>query len=79
MCNDRRAGSELHDRIESWVNVGGNARGRPMNSLRILVVEDDILISMLLAEVLIGMGHEVCAIATTKADAVAAADRCKPG
>ena len=46
--------------------------------LRILVVEDDALIGILLAEVLVGMGHEVCAIEANEADAVAAAARCSP-
>jgi len=49
-----------------------------MKALRILVVEDDALIGMLLAEVLAEMGHEVCAIEANEADAVAAAARCGP-
>ena len=49
-----------------------------MKALRILVVEDDPLIGMLLAEVLEGLGHEVCAIEANEADAVAAAARCSP-
>jgi two-component system, response regulator PdtaR len=49
-----------------------------MNALRVLVVEDDALIGMLLAELLAGMGHDVCAIEATEAQAVAAAIRCKP-
>jgi CheY-like chemotaxis protein len=49
-----------------------------MKPLRILVVEDDALIGMLLGEVLVGMGHEVCAIEANEADAVAAAARCRP-
>jgi CheY-like chemotaxis protein len=50
----------------------------PMDALRVLVVEDDALIAMLLAEVLAAMGHEVCATAATEADAVTAASRHKP-
>lgn len=46
--------------------------------LRILVVEDNALIGMLLTEMIIAMGHEVCAIATTEAVAIAAAARHKP-
>lgn len=46
--------------------------------LRILIVEDDAMIGMHLAEVLEEMGHEVCAVQATEADAIAAADRCKP-
>jgi len=49
-----------------------------MSALRILVVEDDALIGMLLAELLGEMGHDVCAIEATEADAVAAAARCRP-
>jgi DNA-binding response OmpR family regulator len=49
-----------------------------MDPLRILVVEDDALIGMLLAELLAHMGHDVCAIEATEADAVAAAIRYKP-
>jgi CheY-like chemotaxis protein len=49
-----------------------------MRSLSILIVEDEALIAMLLAEVLAGMGHEVCAIASTEAEAVAAAARHAP-
>ncbi len=49
-----------------------------VKALRILVVEDDALIGMLLAEVLEGMGHDVCAIEANEADAVAAAARCSP-
>jgi DNA-binding response OmpR family regulator len=46
--------------------------------LRIVIVEDDALIAMDLADLLIGMGHDVRAIAGTEAEAVAAAIRCKP-
>jgi two-component system, response regulator PdtaR len=49
-----------------------------MTALRVLVVEDDALIGMLLAEMLEEMGHDVCAVAFTQADAVTAAARCKP-
>jgi len=49
-----------------------------MGALRVLVVEDDAMIGSLLAEMLAGMGHDVCAIEATEADAVTAAGRCKP-
>ncbi len=49
-----------------------------MRSLRILIVEDQAVIAMLLAEVLGGMGHDVCGIAYTEAEAVAAAARHDP-
>jgi CheY-like chemotaxis protein len=44
-----------------------------MLPLRVLVIEDDALIVMLLAEVLSAMGHKVCATASTPAEAIAAA------
>jgi CheY-like chemotaxis protein len=47
-------------------------------SLRILIVEDEPLIGMLLGEMLELMGHEVCAIEATETAAVSAAARCKP-
>ena len=48
-----------------------------MRALRVLVVEDNAIIGML-AEVLAWMGHDVCAIEATEADAVTAATRCGP-
>ena len=50
----------------------------PTKALRILVVEDGALIAMLYADLLVEMGHVVCAIETTEAGAVAAAARHKP-
>jgi two-component system, response regulator PdtaR len=50
----------------------------PMTSLRILIVEDDALIAMVLEELLATMGHEVCDTTATQIDAVAAAARLKP-
>jgi CheY-like chemotaxis protein len=49
-----------------------------MKALRVLVVEDDVLIAMLLANLLEGMGHAVCATAATEAEAVIAAARHRP-
>ena len=49
-----------------------------METLRIIVVDDDRLIGPLLGEVLSGMGHVVCAIEATEAGAVAAAGRLRP-
>lgn len=46
--------------------------------LGIVIVEDDALIAMDLADLLIGMGHDVRAIAQTESEAVAAALRCQP-
>ena len=44
-----------------------------MKPLRILVVEDDVMIGGLLAETLEDLGHFVCAVETNAANAVAAA------
>ncbi len=49
-----------------------------MTLLRAIVVEDDAVIGMLLAETLEGLGYEVCAVEATEAGAVAAAARCRP-
>jgi CheY-like chemotaxis protein len=44
-----------------------------MTALRILVVEDNAIIAMLLAEMLVSMGYEVCATEDTEVGAVSAA------
>ena len=49
-----------------------------MQALRVLVVEDDTITGMLLGELLKAMGHVVCAIESTEANAVTAAARCRP-
>jgi len=49
-----------------------------MEKLRILVMEDEALISVFLAELLEEMGNEVCGIATTETAAVEAARKYKP-
>jgi CheY-like chemotaxis protein len=49
-----------------------------MNPLRVLVVEDNAVIGMLLSLTLEAMGHEVCAVEATEDGAVAAALRCSP-
>ena len=57
------------------------SRGSPkeaMKPLRILVVEDDLMIGPLLAEMLEELGHVVCAVEVDAAAAVAAARRCHP-
>ena len=50
----------------------------PTGSLRILIVEDNDLISILLEDVLTDLGHTVCATATTEAQAVTAARQHRP-
>jgi CheY-like chemotaxis protein len=49
-----------------------------MPALRVLVVEDNAMIGMLLAEMLKQMGHGVCAIEATETDAVTSAVRYGP-
>jgi CheY-like chemotaxis protein len=49
-----------------------------MKPLRILVIEDDAVVAVALAEMLEMQGHSVCAIAATESEAVAAASRLKP-
>ena len=46
--------------------------------LRIVIVEDDGMIAMDLAELLMGMGHDICAIAGNEDDAKVAAARWHP-
>lgn len=46
--------------------------------LRILIVEDEAVIGLLLKETIEGLGHAVCAIAGTEALAVTEAERCQP-
>jgi CheY-like chemotaxis protein len=49
-----------------------------MESLRVLVVEDNAIIGMLLAEMLTAMGHRVCGVEATEAGAIEAAARWRP-
>jgi two-component system, response regulator PdtaR len=51
---------------------------RPVSYLRIMIVEDDALIGMLLGDMLEILGHEVCAIVATENAAVAAALSFRP-
>ncbi len=47
-------------------------------ALSVLIIEDEIIIGMLLGDLLADMGHEVCAIATTIAEAVTSAAAHRP-
>ena len=49
-----------------------------MNTLRILIVDDDAMICRLLAETLVANGHVICGIETTEPGAVRAAEREAP-
>lgn len=64
--------------LQLWQRTESVGADGPMRALRILVAEDDTVVGMLLGELLKEMGHEVCAIETTEAGAVAAALRCRP-
>lgn len=55
------------------------AVGVPAGPLRVLVIEDDVIIGMLLARVLVGLGHQVTSVEGTEQGAVAAAARVRPG
>ena len=70
------SGRREHSEIAGTLGRAGT--GRAMAALRVLVVEDDAIIGALLAEMLEGMGHDVCAVEGTEADAVAAAARWRP-
>ena len=49
-----------------------------MNPLRVLIVEDEAMIAMLLKEVLTEMGHNVCGTEPTESGAVTAALEGRP-
>lgn len=49
-----------------------------MRRLRILLIEDDAIISKVLAELLAEIGHEVCGTAGTELEAIAAAAKHAP-
>jgi DNA-binding NtrC family response regulator len=63
---------------EASRQAGASGTVRAGGTLRVLIVEDEAMIAMLLGEVLSEMGHEVCATAATEDTAVAAAFRHKP-
>jgi CheY-like chemotaxis protein len=73
----RAAAPESYDRVEIQKNKGDRPM-EPVAALRIMVVEDEAIVATLLAEVLEGMGHEVCAIEATEAEAVRTAVGCRP-
>ncbi len=50
----------------------------PLKAHRVLVVEDNAVIGMLYVDLLVEMGHVVCAIEATETGAVATATKCKP-
>jgi CheY-like chemotaxis protein len=46
--------------------------------LRVLVAEDDAIIGIFLAELITGMGYEICTVVDSEADAVLAAAQYRP-
>ena len=56
-----------------WVVRSSQSVGVRVPRLKIMVVEDDALIGMLLGDMLEGMGHDVCAIVATEDGAVSGA------
>ncbi len=49
-----------------------------MKAMRVVLAEDNAVVSLLLAEVLGEMGYEVCAVVGSEAETIAAAARHKP-
>lgn len=47
-------------------------------TLRVLIVEDEEMIAMLLEETLVALGHQVCATAASQEEAIAAAQAHRP-
>lgn len=71
------AETERRAQLSVWVNEGGSP-DRESGMLRVLVIEDEVIIGMLLGQVLEGMGHEVSGVERTEQGAVAAAARVRP-
>ena len=67
-------GRRERDRPASWSTQYGDG----VTPIRILVVEDDAVISALVADLLAALGHDVCGTARTEAAAIDAAVRHRP-
>jgi len=78
MGSFRGAQASLRRPITMPVAKIGLAIMAEVQSLKILVAEDDELMGELLAEMLAEMGHEVCAIEATEAGTVASARQFQP-
>ena len=46
------------------------AAGKPVHQMRILIVEDELIIALDIESMLIEFGHEVCGLATTSDEAI---------
>jgi CheY-like chemotaxis protein len=73
----RAAGSTPPIQVEGDKNAKWSG-GKFMKSLKILLVEDDSLIAMLLTDTLGEMGHDVCGVEATENGAISAALRYRP-
>lgn len=63
--------------VEASLGEGGSPQ-RGGGKLRVLVIEDEVIIGMLLARILAGMGHEVISVEGTEEGAVSATARVRP-
>jgi len=72
------AATEARTSIDCAAIDSDAERNAPMRGLNILLVDDDAMIGEVLAEMLTDLGHRICAIAATEAEAVSGAMRCKP-
>jgi DNA-binding response OmpR family regulator len=69
----------LQTPLDRWTNEGGRDDAQPGRApLNVLVIEDDAMIAMLYAEVLVQIGHQVCGMASTEDQAVILAERLLP-
>jgi CheY-like chemotaxis protein len=73
-CDQRR--NRLGDPVTDEPMKDGQKTGIP--AVTVLVVDDDAMIGAFLAEMLVDMGYEVCAVVATEEDAVAQAARFNP-
>ncbi len=49
------------------------------SATRVLIAEDEAMIAILLTEIVEQLGHNVCDVAATEAEAIAMAMACQPG
>lgn len=61
--------------VSQGQGAGGGSLGRP---LRVVVVEDELIIGWELSEMLTELGHEVCGLAADAGEAIALAERTEP-
>jgi CheY-like chemotaxis protein len=76
--SDHAAHFRLLAEVQPVAGALCSQRCQPMKALRILVVEDNAMVGMMLAEMLEQMGHEVCGLEFTEAAAVSAALSSRP-